>query len=362
MRRRLLIVIALAVALLFLFPVVGTASATDHDNTSTEADADIDPGQQLSGLLSVQDAEMAGDLEQKTVEHELEQADESAADQVVTDRLAAVEAELSHLEQRKQTLDERLAAGQISRATYELELAELSVKTDAQSAIAETTVETGVGSSQERDASSGDDSGGEDGTTDESSTDGTAGPAVALDDDLETSLNKLGELDVVNITFEEVGDGIDLTVDREDVVRSDLSADLADPGEPAERDARPDDDEADGSEDTTGQDEQDAAEDDDTASEDLPDVIEIPDNFTVEDLPEKYQEILPEDIEIPDQISLSTVPDRYLDAIPDEWDGQIPGNFSFEDIPEEYRERLWQAVMESDWVEDDGVESDTDDG
>jgi hypothetical protein len=178
MRRRLLIALALAVALLFLFPVVGTASAEDHDNASTEPDAEIEPGQQLSGLLSIQDAEMAGDLEQKTVETELERADDSEAEKVVKDRLADVEAELATLEQRKQSLEERLAAGQISRSTYAVQMAELSVKTDAHAAIAETAVETGMGSSQDDGAQS-----------------------VALNEDLETSLADLGRLTVVNISF-----------------------------------------------------------------------------------------------------------------------------------------------------------------
>lgn len=144
MKRNALIV-ALAVALaLVAVPAIGLAASaapadthaqTNGEANETDANAtdanETAPGERLSGVVGVGEAELEGDLDQRTFGIQVAQAasQEAQAD-VVGDRLADVEQRLNDTEERKEALDQQLADGEISQGQYNAEVAKMAAQTE----------------------------------------------------------------------------------------------------------------------------------------------------------------------------------------------------------------------------------------
>ena len=134
--RTILVALALVVGMAAV-PIAGLAATGDvladqHENSTENADgnANVAPGERLSGVVGVQEAELEGEVDELTFGIRVAQAatNESRAD-VVADQLADIEQRLNETEQRKQALEQARANGSISEGKYRAEVAELAART-----------------------------------------------------------------------------------------------------------------------------------------------------------------------------------------------------------------------------------------
>ena len=115
---------------------VGTVVAQDDAGTDDEAPesnetTDISPGERLSGVIGVQNAEVGGEVESRAFEVGLDRAEtpEERAD-LVAQRLDRGEQRLAEIEQRQRELRERRDAGELSQGAYAARMAETAARAD----------------------------------------------------------------------------------------------------------------------------------------------------------------------------------------------------------------------------------------
>lgn len=127
MNRTLALLVALIVAVGMVGMAVPMAVADEADDANDAAE--VEPGEQLAGVLGVQDAELEGELDDRTFGIQVANAatEDEAAD-VVADRLDDVEADLEDLEDRHADLEDAREAGEISEGQYQAETAEIAAE------------------------------------------------------------------------------------------------------------------------------------------------------------------------------------------------------------------------------------------
>ena len=136
--RRIALIGTLALGLLVLFavPALGLSSAGET-NAQALGQEDIDedataPGEQLSGVIGMSEAELEGDLEQRTFGVKMAQAATADAQaDIVGTQLAAVEDRLNDLEDQKAELEEKREAGEITEGQYRAGIATLAAQTSS---------------------------------------------------------------------------------------------------------------------------------------------------------------------------------------------------------------------------------------
>lgn len=137
-RATLLIAFAVALAMIVAVPAAGLGmiadegtDATNETNTNETAANGTAPGEQLSGVIGVQEAEIEGDVDKRTFDIKVAQAQtqEAQADVVAT-QLGNVEERLNALEERKAELDQQRADGEISEGKYRAEIARVAAQTE----------------------------------------------------------------------------------------------------------------------------------------------------------------------------------------------------------------------------------------
>ena len=124
--------VLLVVALVAAMVVAPVAAATQEDTpTDTPAeDQAVQPGEQLSGVVGVQEAEIDGEVEERTFGVQVARADSNASKaRVVGEQADDVEARLAELEQRRAELREARDNGSISEGRYRAETAEVAART-----------------------------------------------------------------------------------------------------------------------------------------------------------------------------------------------------------------------------------------
>lgn len=144
MRRQgtILLTAALVVALLAV-PLSGAVAASDHNET--EADP-VAPGERLAGVVGVQNAEVEGDLSNRTYGVRLANAESDAAKaDLVAERLAEDEARLADHEARLADLEADREAGTISEGTYRAKVAVVASENAQTERSAAQTAETARG-------------------------------------------------------------------------------------------------------------------------------------------------------------------------------------------------------------------------
>lgn len=115
---------------------VGTAVAQDDPTATNETDegneTDISPGEQLSGVIGVQRAEISGEVESRSFEVALNRTEspEERAD-LVAERLNGTEERLVAIERRQRDLRERRDAGELSQGAFAARMAETSARAEA---------------------------------------------------------------------------------------------------------------------------------------------------------------------------------------------------------------------------------------
>ncbi|MFC7058901.1 DUF7096 domain-containing protein [Halovenus salina] len=122
-----LVVVAVAALAVLAVPAMGVAPTTSGA-TQTENNATA-PGEQLSGAINVQGAELDGELDQRAFGIRFSQApDNSSKAAVLADRLQTVDKRLTELEERKADLEARHDAGEITDGKFRAEMAKVATQ------------------------------------------------------------------------------------------------------------------------------------------------------------------------------------------------------------------------------------------
>lgn len=128
--------LVVAAALLVVVPAVGLATAggaapVAQGGETNETGTETAPGERLSGVTGVGEAELEGDLERRAFGLQIANAStEGAQADVVAQRVSSIEQRLAELEDRKAELDQQRESGEISDGKYRAEVAQLSARTE----------------------------------------------------------------------------------------------------------------------------------------------------------------------------------------------------------------------------------------
>jgi len=127
-----------------LAAVPAATMAQETETVTQQADENATPpGAQLAGVVSVQGAEIDGEVQSRTFGVRIAQANtDDARAAVVADQLNDSEARLTDLQQRKQTLDEARENGSMSESEYRAKVAQLHAETRNVQRLANETNET----------------------------------------------------------------------------------------------------------------------------------------------------------------------------------------------------------------------------
>ena len=134
--RRTALTAALVIAALLAAPVVGMtvagtsqAAQTDNETSGSNASDEVAPGERLSGVVGVQEAELEGEVDRRAfgIEVARTNTDEARAD-VVADRLDRIEQRLTEIRERKAELDEARENGSMSEGEYRARVSELAAQ------------------------------------------------------------------------------------------------------------------------------------------------------------------------------------------------------------------------------------------
>lgn len=118
------------------------AMAQSDDGATSNDDPDVAPGERLAGVIAVQDAEIEGEVAERTFGVKVARAasDEAKAD-VVGDQVTDVEERLERLEQRTNELLRARERGDIAEGEYRAEMARIAVERRTAERLAERSEE-----------------------------------------------------------------------------------------------------------------------------------------------------------------------------------------------------------------------------
>lgn len=135
-RSALLATIAVVLAALAVVPVAGlgagggvVAQADENATAANETGSDVAPGQRLTGVLGVQEAEVNAEVESRSFGIQVARAaSDDARAAVVADKLSAVEKRIDEFEQRKEELERARENGSLSEGAYRAQVATLAAE------------------------------------------------------------------------------------------------------------------------------------------------------------------------------------------------------------------------------------------
>lgn len=126
MKRASILVALMVVIGMVAVPAVGAVAQedqTDEDETT--------PGEQLSGVVGVQQAEFDGEIQRNAFTIALDRADDNATKAGhIAEKLTETEERLAELEERKAQLDEQRANGEISEGQYRAQTAKMATEVE----------------------------------------------------------------------------------------------------------------------------------------------------------------------------------------------------------------------------------------
>ncbi len=133
MKRTSILVALMVIVGMVAIPAVG---AVAQENSETEPENDVDemsPGERLSGVMGVQQAELDGEIERNAFTIALERADDNATKAShITEKLNETEARLTEFDERKAELDEQRANGDITEGQYRAQMAKMATEVETQ--------------------------------------------------------------------------------------------------------------------------------------------------------------------------------------------------------------------------------------
>lgn len=129
MERRTLLALAVLAVAVVAAPAAALAGAEGSAPQDDENES-VAPGERLAGVVGVQDAEIDGEIEERTFGHRVAAAasDEARAS-VVADEITDTEERLAALEQRRAGLEQARDNGSISEGRYRAEIARVAAET-----------------------------------------------------------------------------------------------------------------------------------------------------------------------------------------------------------------------------------------
>lgn len=151
-RPAVLVTVALVLAAVAAVPLGGLATAgpdvgaqqpTDDGSVTATAPA---PGERLSGVLDVGEAELESEVDSRAFGIEVAQAASADAKaEVVSERLAAVEERLDALEARKAALERARENGSLSEGAYAARIAGLAAELEGAERLANQSADVATG-------------------------------------------------------------------------------------------------------------------------------------------------------------------------------------------------------------------------
>jgi len=144
MRRATPVLLATLLVVSTLAAVPAATMAQETETVTEQADENATPpGAQLAGVVSVQEAELDGEVQSRTFGIRVAQANtDDAKAAVVADQLNDSEERLSELQQRKQALEQARQNGSMSEGEYRAKAAQLHAETKNVQRLANETNET----------------------------------------------------------------------------------------------------------------------------------------------------------------------------------------------------------------------------
>ncbi|MFB6222733.1 MAG: hypothetical protein ABEH86_03545 [Haloarcula sp.] len=127
-----------------LAAVPAATMAQETETAAEQADGNVTaPGAQLAGVVSVQEAELDGEVQSRTFGIRVAQANTADAKaSVVADQLNDSEERLAELQQRKQMLEQARENGSMSEGEYRAKISQLQAETKNVQRLANQTNET----------------------------------------------------------------------------------------------------------------------------------------------------------------------------------------------------------------------------
>lgn len=160
MQRSSVLAVALTLAVAFAAPVAagslgfsgvptdsaaaqaGTTLAATQENNSTDNDS-VQPGEKLAGVVSVQGAEVSGEVEERTFGHRIAAANSNRSKAaVIASESSSLEERLSEIQSQQETLKEKHDNGTLSKGQYKARTAKLVAEARTIQRILNTTEST----------------------------------------------------------------------------------------------------------------------------------------------------------------------------------------------------------------------------
>ncbi|MDS0254981.1 hypothetical protein [Haloarcula argentinensis] len=144
MRRATPVLLALLLVASTLAAVPAATMAQETEAVTEQANENpTTPGAQLAGVVSVQEAELDGEVQSRTFGIRVAKANTDAAKaSVVAEQVNDSEARLEELQQRKQALEQARENGSMSEGEYRAKAAQLHAETKNVQRLADETNET----------------------------------------------------------------------------------------------------------------------------------------------------------------------------------------------------------------------------
>lgn len=143
----LVLVTALVVApVAAAVPSSGPGATFATQETAAQNDSSVAPGEKLSGVVSVQSAEIEGEVAERTYGVRVAQANSNASKAaVVADTVDDVEGRVDELRQRKATLEAARENGSMSEGEYRAKMATVATKLSTARRLANASEDTAQG-------------------------------------------------------------------------------------------------------------------------------------------------------------------------------------------------------------------------
>lgn len=150
MKRTTALAFGLVVAAMLAVPIVGAATTggdvVAQTNETNNTDGTVSPGERLSGVIGVQEAELEGEVDRRAFGLKVARAaSDDARAQIVKEQLGDLEQRLKNLSERKEALKQARANGSISQGEYAAKVSELVARGQTVSTLANETNETASG-------------------------------------------------------------------------------------------------------------------------------------------------------------------------------------------------------------------------
>lgn len=145
-RDAVLLSVALVLAAVAMVPIGALAAATDgtaaHDEQAGN-ETDVAPGEHLSGVLDVGEAELETEVDSRAFGIQIARAaTQDAKAAVVGEQLGDIEERLAALEERKQALQRARENGSMTEGAYRARIADLAARTTGLERLANETART----------------------------------------------------------------------------------------------------------------------------------------------------------------------------------------------------------------------------